>query len=149
MSGVAYSVRDNGGCLFAIDTDEDGNSFLVKELLIRAEASTTNSTAYVGLTTPVQIINSKTPIYSHNGIPVSISVGKAGSKIVSWCYMNLTPLGWMGFGGYNGGAAKSNMITERNFTKNHTDGLSAIAVYCVNLSQYGFEAGSTFEIYWR
>lgn len=152
-SGVSFSARENGGYYFAFDTDENGEPFELNELFIVYSAGSSKDSSYAPSNSPVNLGNSNVPNYYLNGalspsIAMPIAVGKTSTKSTGWAKCERFCDKLLSSGAYNSGSVYPSMNAARS-PVNVSGKFTAINAWMSNMSAYGFESGSTFDIYGR
>lgn len=146
-SGVSFVERENGGCYFAFDTDENGKPFALTDIFFRYWAGCSSSSAGT-----FSLYNEAEPSYQQHGINLPCSIATTGKKSYGWNKIENYAGKLIGFGAWNVGSSFSNASAARDYKNADwlTDGKwTAIDAYMPNMATYGFEAGSTFEFYGR
>lgn len=141
-SGVAFKAQSNGGVLFAFDTDENGESFAITEMLCEYNASCTLSNNTIASFRKVA-----TPGYRASGQnTVACTIGKTGVKIKGWFKIE-NGVQSITFGAYNVGSSLTPLNAYRWVQNIGT--IKALSFMFVSGNNDGFEAGSTFTFYGR
>lgn len=145
MSGVSFAEAENGGVLFAFDTDKNGNFFELNEIIVGAENASTPNTSNDSLA----ITKRKTPGYSTDWVSIPGLVGKAGATKNG--FAQITGLGDGHFIAYQtirSGGGYSN-VTSVAKTEYVGSSFKAICLQLSNGKGWGFSVGSKFKFWGR
>ena len=145
-TGVAFAEQENGGVLFAFDTDKNGDPFDITELIVVTYAASdhTGANLCVG--------KGAVPQYNWSGnalIGSAAVIGTSGNKQYAWMHAHLFDDGFAVDRGsvFGGGASALYSSAKRNYAC--TPPLDSLCVWMVNLNGYGFSVGSEFHFYGR
>lgn len=144
--GVAWVDMENGGVLFAFDTDDDGNPFDFDDLFIEMKVGGITN----GLTS-ANITGGNIPGYSPSGLTISIDKIPA-EKLSQFAALLLKVESgkWVGFLTKNSGGAYYNASMSRAaMTTAGTTSWSSIKATLPYKLGYGYYQGSTFTFYGR
>lgn len=144
-SGVNFSARDNGGYYFGFDTDENGDSFELTELLIFSEAGGvgTSQTFNIDITSAI-------PAYRQVSFQSQLVVGSSGKKAFSMSHSFLAADGMSyAYGSTFGGGVANNVTTLSKTYIGQATSIKKINAGALNNSTNGFISGSWFDFWGR
>ena len=140
-SGVAWLARESGGYWFGFDTDSNGATFDLKELVVICEG-----VASAGGDLTWRFNSGATPFYGSSGTTID-SYSPTENKAWQWIYFLGAFTQYIGCknGGANVNNAQANryMLTDRPISS-----ISSISTYHNNGNAYGITAG-TIHFYGR
>jgi hypothetical protein len=144
-SGVSFAEAENGGVLFAFDTDKNGNFFELNDIIVATENASTPNTSNDSLA----ITKRNTPGYSTESVSIPGLVGNAGATKNG--FAQITGLGDGRFITYQtvwSGSAYSN-VTSVAKTERVGSSFKAISLQLSNGRGWGFSVGSKFKFWGR
>lgn len=145
--GVNWERKENGGFLFAFDTDENGNSFSTNEVACNYKAGfMADDTLYGG---PVISFHNMPTYGGTNGVAIPCSFGKKGAFAAGWFKIEKISDRVISYGGYSGGGSFCNMQSGINLNTIYDSPIKAMGIYLLNNKQHGLMPGSEFTFYGR
>lgn len=145
--GIVFSEQYNGGFLFGFDSDDAGEPFSITDFFCVYNAGTSKE---VAVTHSLRIrTDTKIPEYgSGKVIYVPGQFGKSGSKTYGWFRAESILNNFITYGAYNTGTDFPSQLAIRGVQIISVP-ITMMSCFLSNHQGYGFESGSTFEIYGR
>ena len=133
--------------MFGFDSDDAGEPFSITDFFCVYNAGTSKE---VAVTNSLCIrTDTKIPTYEPSkGISVPGQFGKSGSKAYGWFRAESILNNFITYGAYNTGTDYPSQLAKRGVQIISVP-ITMMSCFLVNYKGYGFESGSTFEIYGR
>lgn len=142
QSGVKFAKQTNSGYLWAFDTDENGEKFSLKEVLIKAYSALDSASPNKGC----DFGQGSEPVYGKTSI---ISVASDSNRYrKGFAMMQKIDNNWFAYTGSDVGSGLMPMQCRRDMAAADSE-LTSLRCWSSNAVGYGPLPGSTFDVYGR